>query len=145
MLPQVDELIRILQVAIGPVVLISGVGLLILSMTNRLSHMIDRIRALHVEIKKAGGDDKGHTEQLEVLFKRSRLIRNCLMMFVLSILLDAMMVIMLFFIKLMELGAAVLIAILFSLSLLCMIAGLVFFIIDVAENLRALKIEVGKT
>jgi len=144
MLPQVDELIRILQVAIGPVVLISGVGLLILSLTNRMSHMIDRIRTLHAEIRRSGDPDKSLDAQMEVLLKRSRFIRNGLLMFVLSILLDAVMVIMLFFIKLMELGAAALIAILFSLSLLCMIAGLIFFIIDVSHNLWALRIEVGK-
>lgn len=32
----VSELIPVLQTAIGPVVLISGIGLLVLSMTNRL-------------------------------------------------------------------------------------------------------------
>ncbi|MFN9975717.1 MAG: DUF2721 domain-containing protein, partial [Phycisphaerae bacterium] len=35
-LPTVPDLIPVLQVAIGPVILISGVGLLLLSMTNRL-------------------------------------------------------------------------------------------------------------
>jgi hypothetical protein len=35
-IPTLAELIPILQIAIGPVILISGVGLLLLSMTNRL-------------------------------------------------------------------------------------------------------------
>ena len=144
MFPQVDELIRILQLAIGPLVLVSGVGLLILSMTNRMSHLIDRIRGLHADILKTDGADKAHHLQLEVLFQRTRIIRNGLLMFVLSILLDAVTVIMLFIFKLMELGSVILIAVLFSLSLLCMIAGLVYFLIDVFYNLRALKIEVGK-
>jgi hypothetical protein len=33
--PSVAQLIPVLQTAIGPVILISGVGLLILTMTNR--------------------------------------------------------------------------------------------------------------
>jgi len=33
--PTLTQLIPVLQVAIGPVILISGVGLLLLSMTNR--------------------------------------------------------------------------------------------------------------
>ena len=37
-------LIPILQVAIGPVILVSGVGLLLLSMTNRLGRIVDRRR-----------------------------------------------------------------------------------------------------
>ena len=35
-----------LQVAIGPVILISGVGLLLLTMTNRLGRAIDRARQM---------------------------------------------------------------------------------------------------
>ncbi|WP_345111750.1 DUF2721 domain-containing protein [Candidatus Villigracilis vicinus] len=42
----IQELIPVLQTAIGPVILISGVGLLLLSMTNRLSRVIDRARNL---------------------------------------------------------------------------------------------------
>jgi len=139
-----DDVIRILQLAIGPVVLISGVGLLILSMTNRMSHLIDRIRALHAEIKRTGDEDKELDAQLEILLKRSRIIKSGLLMLVLSILLDAVMVILLFLIKLLGIGAGWLIALLFSFSLLCIISGLVFFVIDVSHNLWALSIEVGK-
>jgi hypothetical protein len=144
MLPQVDELIRILQLAISPVVLISGVGLLILSMTNRMAHLIDRIRSLHAEIRRTGDPDKSLDAQMEVLLKRSWLIKTGLLMFVLCILIDAMVVIMLFLIKLSGIGVGWLIALLFSASLLAMIAGLVLFIIDVSHNLWALRIEVGK-
>jgi hypothetical protein len=36
------ELIPVLQVAIGPVILISGVGLLLLTLTNRFGRAVDR-------------------------------------------------------------------------------------------------------
>lgn len=36
-----QELIPVLQTAIGPVILSSGVGLLLLSMANRLSRVIE--------------------------------------------------------------------------------------------------------
>ena len=42
----VQELVPILQTAIGPMILISGLGLLLLTMTNRLGRIIDRSRAL---------------------------------------------------------------------------------------------------
>src|SRR5665647_2321311 len=42
----VHELIPVLQVAIGPVILISGVGLLLLTLTNRYGRTIDRSRQL---------------------------------------------------------------------------------------------------
>lgn len=36
------ELVPILQLAVGPVILISGVGLLLLTLTNRFGRMLDR-------------------------------------------------------------------------------------------------------
>ena len=41
-----ETLIRILHASISPVALISGVGLLILSMTNRFARVTDRLREL---------------------------------------------------------------------------------------------------
>ena len=40
----VHDIVPVLQIAIGPVILISGVGLLLLTMTNRLGRAIDRAR-----------------------------------------------------------------------------------------------------
>ena len=47
------ELIPILQSAVGPVILISGVGLLLLSMTNRFGRVVDRARILAGSIAAA--------------------------------------------------------------------------------------------
>ena len=45
-LPSVAQLLPVLQTAIGPMILISGIGLLLLTMTNRLGRAIDRTRTL---------------------------------------------------------------------------------------------------
>jgi hypothetical protein len=45
------DLITTLQLSIGPVILISGVGLILLSMTNRLARVIDRSRLLSQDIR----------------------------------------------------------------------------------------------
>ena len=72
----VAQLIPVLQTAIGPTILISGVGLLLLTMTNRLARTIDRARITARELSTAGEHDrlKG-SEQLRVLWRRARLIR----------------------------------------------------------------------
>ena len=41
------EIVSVLQVAIAPVILISGVGLLLLSLTNRFGRAVDRTRQIH--------------------------------------------------------------------------------------------------
>ena len=45
-----EQIIPVLRDAIGPVILISGVGLLLLTMTNRLGRAIDRARQLQNEL-----------------------------------------------------------------------------------------------
>ena len=49
------DLLPVLQVAIGPVILISGVGLLLLSMTNRLGRTIDRATIGRCQTGLVGG------------------------------------------------------------------------------------------
>ncbi len=46
------ELIPVLQVAVGPVILISGVGLILLSLTNRFGRAVDRSRQLAQEMRR---------------------------------------------------------------------------------------------
>ena len=52
------ELIMILQASLTPVILISGVGLVQLSMVHRFARPVDRIRYLAQEIKTASPQDK---------------------------------------------------------------------------------------
>jgi uncharacterized protein DUF2721 len=47
----VTELVGILSASIAPVIVISGVGLLVLSMTNRHSRVIDRVRELTKDLE----------------------------------------------------------------------------------------------
>src|SRR5512141_2790289 len=94
----VKELIPILQVAIGPVVLISGVGLLILSLTNRLGRVIDRGRSLVREMPEI--PERNHpntTRQLQILSQRAGLLQRAIAFATLCVLCAAVLVITLFF------------------------------------------------
>ena len=64
-----SELVPILQIAIGPAILISGVGLLLLSMTNRLGRVIDRALQLH------GGQGVVAGAVVERLYREVRALR----------------------------------------------------------------------
>ena len=70
----VAQLIPVLQTAIGPAILISGIGLLLLTMTNRLSRTVDRARILTDELN-AGGKEGPLRAQLVVLWRRSRILQ----------------------------------------------------------------------
>ena len=47
------DLIPILQTAVGPVILISGIGLLILSMTNRYTRIFERTHHIVTKLPAA--------------------------------------------------------------------------------------------
>lgn len=141
---KLTDLVPILQMAIGPVILISGVGLLLLSMTNRLGRVIDRSRLLADGLRKCeAGERARFTSQLEVLSRRARLVRMAIILATFSMLLAAVLIIVLFLAALLRLEVGVLVIILFVGCLGSLIGSLVAFIGDVNLSLSALKLEIG--
>ena len=138
-----SELVAVLQLSIGPVIVISGVGLVLLSMTNRYGRVIDRSRILSATIQQADGmDEQKLQRQLAVLMQRARLLRLAIALASLSLLLAAFLIIALFLVALLQLHAVALIIVLFTSCMVCLIAGLVVFLVDINVSLAALKLEV---
>ena len=141
---QLSQLIPVLQTAVGPVILISGVGLLLLSLTNRFGRAADRARQLLREKRAATGDDqKRLAGQVENLYERARLIQRAIIFSTISMLFAAVLIITLFFTALMKLELAVVISLLFMCCLASLIVSLIAFIMDIQLSLKALKLEMG--
>lgn len=141
---QTQYLVPILQVAITPVILISGVGLLLLTMTNRFGRIIDRTRQLSRELRAAVAEDKERNiAQLAILSRRAQLVRSAIALAGFSVLFAAVLIIALFGVALLHLELAFFISGLFVSCMLCLIASLLFFIADINLSLAALKLEVG--
>src|SRR5208337_4164796 len=91
------EIVPLLQVAIGPVILISGVGLLLLTMTNRMGRAIDRARQLKNELSvRTGRDREQALAQVSILYRRAKIIRLSITLAATSAALAALLVITLF-------------------------------------------------
>jgi hypothetical protein len=137
-----EQLIPVLQVAIGPVILISGVGLLVLSMTNRLGRVIDRSRIL-IDVRRRGGpQDVIRAElQLNILWRRASLLRIAISLASISVLLDALMMILLFLGSLIDLPVAVEVTIAFAACMTALIGSIMYFLRDINLALRALAHE----
>lgn len=136
-----NDLIPLLQTAIGPVILISGVGLLLLSMTNRLGRIIDRSRILAQELGAGTDAQRASAQgQVGILWRRANLIRRAIALAVISVLFAAVMMIVLFLSALEQVEVAGLVIVLFSACLLTLIASLVAFLQEVNESLSALKL-----
>ena len=140
---QLEQLTPVLQLAVSPVILISGVGLLLLSMTNRFGRVVDRVRAHADGLRHTTGDDHARlAQQLEILGSRSRLIQSAIWFAGISVLFAAVMIITLFTVALVHLEAAILLVILFVACLLSLIVSLCFFLTDINFSLKALDLEV---
>ena len=142
MMSSIRELLPIVQTAIGPVILISGIGLLLLSMTNRFSRVIDRARNLLALSERSSGPVKERAlAQLEILWKQARLIRLAILLASISVLLAACLIILIFVTALFRLDDAWLVSLVFAACLLSLIASLAVFITDINRSLAALKLE----
>jgi uncharacterized membrane protein YqjE len=138
----IKELIPVLQTAIGPVILISGVGLLLLSMTNRLSRIIDRARNLIALSENAGGPPRGRLlTQIDILWEQARLIRLSILFGGISVLCAALLIIVLFITALFGIEDAWLISAIFVICMLSLIASLGIFLTDINKSLAAFKVE----
>jgi hypothetical protein len=140
-----NELIPVLQVAIAPVILISGVGLLLLSLTNRFGRAVDRIRQIHREMYAAPAPDRVRlARQVEVIYRRARLIQLSIVMGAVSALSATMLILTLFFTALLKLQSVVLVSAFFVICLGTLVVSLVTFIMDIRLSLYALKVELAR-
>jgi len=140
---RVAELIPVLQTAIGPVILISGVGLLVLSMTNRLARIVDRMRDIWRDAQTSGnGQRENLYAQLRLLRRRAAIVRRALTFAVLSIFLAAVLIVSLFLAALFRFEIAWLISVVFVLCLASLIASLAAFLREINEALEVLDLEV---
>ena len=136
------EIIPVLQVAIGPVILISGVGLLLLTMTNRLGRAIDRARALAQDLRERREPDREQVlAQVVIIYRRAQVIRLTIALAALSVLLAAVLIIALFLSALLKWDQGFLIGLVFIASMAALIASLLTFIYDIHLSLVALRLE----
>ena len=140
--PLVTQLVPVLQTAIGPVILISGIGLLLLTMTNRLGRAIDRARILVGTLPNTTESRRVKiAAQLQILWRRARLIRLAIALASVSALAAAILIIVLFLTALWQIETSWIIVILFVVCMLCLIGSLALFIHDINQSLAALKLE----
>ncbi len=142
---KLSELIPVLQVAVGPVILISGVGLLLLSLTNRFGRAVDRSRQLTRELREASAADQLRlAAQVDILFRRAELIQRAIVLAATSLLFAAVLIITLFFTALLHWELAVPVSLLFIGCLVALIGSLLLFIQDIRLSLKALKLELNR-
>jgi hypothetical protein len=137
-----EQLIPELRDAVGPVILISGVGLLLLTMTNRLGRAIDRARQLCHELLRLTGEERAQVQaQVDIIYRRAKIIRLAILFAVTSALLAAVLVTSLFLTAWFQWNATGLLGCIFIACLGALGLSLAAFMVDINLSLRALKLE----
>jgi hypothetical protein len=137
------QLIPVLQLATGPVILISGVGLLLLSFTNRLGRLIDRSRLLHRErISRSNPEQQVLLQaQIGLIDRRAGILRRAITLAGVTVLLVSVLILVLFLAALFQLELGAIIIALFALALLALIGAILGFLREITLSLEAVRLE----
>ena len=137
-----EDFSAVLQATLTPIALISGVGLLLLSMVNRYNHAIDRIRQL---LREKGTRPEAERYKIEasvpVIYKRCKMMRNAILCVASSIAASGGIV---FATALEGLAGVALFevkAFLLIVSIALVVVAAVMFVVEVTYSLHALQIE----
>jgi hypothetical protein len=140
----VTEFTQMMQASIASVAMISGVGLLLLSMTNRYGRTIDRLRLL-IKDATAAADTQVKAKvvfQIKVMYERCRLIRMAVILASSSIFFVALTILLIFISQLLSVNPGMVTVVAFSLSLICLVVSLMFLIKDLTISLKAIETEI---
>ncbi len=143
MSPEVERVVHVLQAVTAPAVLVSGVGLLLLTMTNRLARAIDRARAIARE-ERAPNPRPADVLRREarILLRRAAILRGAITAGAASVLLVSVTIGLTFVAAELDVRVEGWILGSFGLALGALVVALTLFIADLTLALRALQVEV---
>ena len=144
-LPDPESILPLIQLSITPVILISGLGALVISMTNRMGRIVDRTRHLAGAARQARDDERTHLErQLRIMFRRAKLMRLAMTLVASSMFVSGLLIMLIFLSVLSGIALAAGILAVFLVSVVLMLGGLAAFVADIWVSLAALNTEVQR-
>jgi uncharacterized protein DUF2721 len=132
---------HVIQLAVAPVFLISGVAALLTVLTNRLARIIDRARALDA-LSSLTDETR---DELNVLTRRAHFINRSIALVTASALLIATLIVVLFLGAFLTLNVATVVGVLFVVAMIALIGGLVTFLQEVRLATRTMRLHSGQT
>jgi len=137
----VARIVHSIQLSVAPVFLLSGIGVLLGVLTNRLARVVDRARPL--EEQHGSADPAAAAElhsRLRWLAQRARLMNTAITLSTVSALLVAVVVALLFGSAFVHFNLAAPVAALFIAAMLALVGALVAFLIEIRIATATLRI-----
>jgi hypothetical protein len=138
---RISAIAHVIQLAIAPVFLLTGIASLLGVLTNRLARVIDRARLLEGHLPDLTGEYKLVVrDDLGMLSRRARHINRAISLCTTAALLVCVVIAVLFVSAFLSQDLSRLIAALFVIAMACVIAGLVSFLREVYLATQSLRI-----
>ncbi len=128
---QLGDVSHIIQLAIAPVFLLTGVGTKLTVLTNRLGRIIDRSRVLEDRMLPQGLIDPVDRAEINVLYKRGHLINRAITLSTACGLLVCLVIATLFIGDALGLAFGKFIALLFVLAMMSLIGSFYYFMREI--------------
>jgi hypothetical protein len=140
----ITDVARGIQLAVAPVFLLSGVGVTLTVLTNRLARIIDRARSLEAIVPTAVDAAAAtlHAE-LRALSRRARLVNRAITLSTTCALLICLVIVTLFTGVALGRDFALPIVVLFIAALSAFIGGLVAFLLEIRAATASLRFGPG--
>lgn len=130
-----------MQLALGPVFLLNGVGVLLAMLTSRLSRIVDRARLVEARVPHADEAEQREIERvLDVTRRRARLINRAITLGTVAALLIATLVALLFGATYLSFPIGPTMAALFVGCMASLVGSLWCFLVEVRVATAALRI-----
>mgnify|MGYP000952775123 CR=1 FL=1 len=137
----VSDIAKAIQLALGPVFLLTGIAGMLNVMSGRLSRIIDRGRTL---TEGSGSHFSYHPEgildELKLLEKRRHITSSAITMCTISALLICLVILTLFLEVMLKIPLNWVIGALFMAATVAMVVGLAFFLREVHMAARSIRI-----
>ncbi len=132
---------KVIQTAVAPVFLITGIAATLGVLSNRLARITDRARTLERKLKKSADEDFNHSlrTELRALWKRSRCIHIAFSLSILSALLVCCVVMLLFISHIQSINLGTTIAICFVVAMLLLICAFFALLAEIYLATRSMR------
>jgi hypothetical protein len=135
---------QVIQLAVAPVFLLTGVGAILNVMANRLSRVVDRARALELKLAAAEAEAKAElVQRLANLSRRARIISHAIVLCVVTAVLVCSVIIVLFVGEFSAFNTKVPAALLFIAALLSFLLALIWLLREIFMAIRTMKFGPG--
>jgi hypothetical protein len=130
--PSVSAVAHVIQLAVAPVFLLTGIGAILAVMTNRLGRIIDRARVLEQKLQGATPEIlAGLRSDLATLSRRAKLINCAITLCTTTALLVCTVIAVLFLSAFLNFDASIPVALLFVAAMLAFFLGLLWFLREI--------------